>query len=228
MVQEMGGSAATGLNRRLMAEGIGTFVLVLFGTGAIVVGQTYPETITHGGISLVFGAVVTILVLMYGEISGAHLNPAVTLGLLVAGKVRWQEVWAYLPVQALSAVLASLCVSLLFPLHPHLGATIPKVGYSSSWGIEMLMTAILMLVILKYPAVPGLAQFKPFAVGGVIFLEAMVAGPLTGASMNPARSLGPALISGKVHDLWLYLTAPVAGTLLVAVLTILTKGSNRK
>lgn len=206
------------LSHRLFAEGAGTFLLVLFGTGSIVVAQVFPGTITHLGICLVFGGIVSILVMMYGEVSGAHLNPAVTLALVAGSKVRIQDVWAYLPAQFIGAILASAVIGLAYPGLGSYGNTYLQVGPATGWVVEFLMTAILLLVVLEYPAVPGLAPFKPVAVGGIIFLEAMVAGPLTGASMNPARSLGPAIVSGDFRLLWLYLTAPVAGATLAAML----------
>ncbi|MEZ6143203.1 MAG: aquaporin [Zavarzinella sp.] len=201
------------LRKQLTSELLGTFALVFAGTSAIVLNST--GTITHVGISLVFGLVVFSLISTLGDVSGAHLNPAVTIGFWVARRFPATKVLPYIAAQLVGAILASLTVNLLFPHHPTLGATLPAGPPWQSWVLELLLTGGLMFVILS---VSTGAKEKGItaglAIGSVIALEALFAGPFSGASMNPARSIGPALISGNLQHLWVYLTAPVAGALL--------------
>jgi aquaporin Z len=163
-------------------------------------------------VALVFGLVVLALVYALGDVSGAHLNPAVTLGFWLAGRFPARTVLPYAGAQCTGAILASLTVRLLFPAHPTLGATLPADGPGQSFVLELLLTLILMFVIL---CVSTGAKEKGItagiAVGAVIGLEALFAGPVSGASMNPARSLAPALVSGHLEQLWVYIVAPVAG-----------------
>jgi aquaporin NIP len=201
--------------RRIAAEFIGTFFLVFAGTGAIVVNDVSHGAVTHVGIALTFGLVVLALVYSLGDVSGAHLNPAVTLGFVVARRFspRWGV--AYVLAQCAGAVLASGCLRLLFLEHATLGATLPAGPAAQSFVLEVLLTFFLMFVILSVSTgAKEKGVTAGIAVGAVVALEALFAGPICGASMNPARSLGPALVSGRLDSLWIYLVAPAAGALL--------------
>lgn len=201
------------LRQMLTAEFFGTFALVFAGTGAIVVNDVAQGAITHVGIALTFGLIVLAMIYAVGEISGCHLNPAVTLGFWASGRFSGRLVGPYVAVQFLGAAAASLVLKLLFSEHPNLGATLPMAGnYWQAFVFELLLTLILMVVILGVSTgskEKGL--LAGVAVGAVIGLEAMFAGPICGASMNPARSFGPALCSANWQYLWVYLVAPVLG-----------------
>jgi aquaporin Z len=198
------------LRNMLAAEMLGTFALVFAGTSAIVVNA--DGAVSHVGIALTFGLVVFALIAALGDISGAHFNPAVTIGFWVARRFPGHRVLPYVVCQCAGAVLASLCVRLLFPADPSIGGTAPAGSMWQSWTLELLLTAFLMFVILNVSS--GAAEkgiTAGLAIGGVIALEALFAGPVCGASMNPARSLGPAIVGWQMTALWLYLTAPIIG-----------------
>ena len=200
---------------RLCAEFFGTFALIFAGTGAVVVNQVHDGVICHAGVALVWGLVVLALIYAFGDISGAHFNPAVTLGFCAAGRFPLREVAPYLAAQGAGAIAASALLKTLFPINEHLGATLPAGTAWQSWVLELVLTWFLMLVVLNVSTGPKEKGITAgIAVGAVIGLEAMFAGPVCGASMNPARSLGPALVSGHLESLWIYLTAPVLGALL--------------
>jgi len=199
---------------KLAAESIGTFALVFAGTGAIVVNDASGGVISQVGIALTFGFVVMAMIYALGDVSGAHLNPAVTFGFLVARRFPARRVPAYIFSQFTGAIAASLLLRALFQ-HPTLGGTHPSGSALQSFILEVILTAILMFVILSVStAAKEKGITAGIAVGSVIALEAMFAGPISGASMNPARSLAPALVSTHVDGLWIYLTAPVLGALL--------------
>jgi aquaporin Z len=203
------------LRKRCLGEGIGTFVLVFAGCGAIVVNDAYGGLLGHVGVSLVFGLVVMAMIYSIGNVSGAHINPAVTLGFLFAGRLERRIVLPYAGSQLLGAILAAGVLRLLFPAHETLGATLPSGGLLQAFAMETILSFLLMFVILNVST--GAMEkgiMAGVAVGGTIAFEALIGGPVTGASMNPARSLGPALVSGQLESLWLYLTAPVLGTFL--------------
>ncbi|MBX9681697.1 MAG: aquaporin [Gemmataceae bacterium] len=201
--------------RKLTAEFFGTFALVFAGTGAIVVNDVTHGAITHVGIALTFGLIVLAMIYAMGDVSGCHLNPAVTLGFFAARRFEARWVLPYVVSQIAGAVAASAVLRFLFPDHETLGATLPKGSAMQSFVLEVILTLILMFVILS---VSTGAKEKGItagiAVGSVIALEAMFAGPICGASMNPARSLGPALVSMHTEHLWVYLTAPTLGAFL--------------
>jgi aquaporin Z len=196
---------------KIVAELAGTFILVFAGTGAIVVNDTHGH-VTHVGVALTFGLVVLALIYALGDVSGCHLNPAVTLGFVIAGRFDARRAPAYVAAQCAGALLASVTLRGLFPAHQTLGATLPAGTAFQSFVLEFLLTLILMLVILRVSTgAKEKGMMAGVAVGAVIALEALFAGPACGASMNPARSLAPALIGGHLAHLWLYLVAPTLG-----------------
>ncbi len=198
--------------KRFAAEFLGTFALVFAGTGAIIIDETTGGSITHVGVALTFGLIVLAMIYTVGDISGAHLNPAVTVGFWAARRLPNRDVLPYIGSQTVGAIIASGLLRLLFPQSILLGATLPAGPWWQSFVLEIVLTALLMLVILN---VSTGAKEKGItagiAVGSVIALEAMFAGPISGASMNPARSLAPALISGHFEHLSIYLLAPPLG-----------------
>lgn len=210
--------------KKPLSEFLGTFFLVFAGTGAIVINQQAGGMITHAGIALVFGLVVMAMVYTFGDVSGAHLNPAVTLGFGVAGRFPWREVPGYVLAQLAGAFAASGLLKFLFPANATLGATLPAGSVSQSFVLEVVLTAMLMLVILS---VSTGAKEKGItagiAIGAVVCLEAMFAGPICGASMNPARSLAPAIVSGNLQHLWLYPAATCLGALIGVPLCAATR-----
>lgn len=198
--------------RKLAAEIFGTFSLVFAGTGAIIINDISGGAITHVGVSLTFGLVVLAMIYAIGDVSGCHLNPAVTIGFFFARKFQARLVVPYIASQCVGAGLASLILWAMFPAHPTLGATLPAGSAVQSFIMETILTMILMFVILFVSSgSKEKGMFAGVAVGSVIAFEAMFAGPLSGASMNPARSLAPAIASGRLEFLWIYLTAPVLG-----------------
>jgi len=198
--------------KKFAAEAIGTFALVFAGTGAIVINQSSGGAVTHVGIALTFGLVVLAMIYTLGEVSGAHLNPAVTLGFCAAGRMPWGEALPYLASQCAGAFAASGLLRFLFPKDAFLGATLPAGTAMQSFILEVVLTAILMFVILNVSTgAKEKGVTAGIAIGSVIALEALFAGPVCGASMNPARSLAPAVVSGQLEHLWIYLLAPVLG-----------------
>lgn len=201
--------------KKLFAECLGTFALVFAGTGAIVINHASNGAITHAGVALTFGLIVLAMIYTLGDVSGAHLNPAVTTAFAIAGRFPWREVPGYASAQLVGAACASGLLRGLFPADQNLGATLPAGSDWQSFVLELVLTFILMLVILS---VSTGAKEKGItagiAIGAVIALEAMFAGPICGASMNPARSLAPALVSGHLEHLWIYLAGPVVGAAL--------------
>ena len=198
--------------RNLAAEAFGTFALVFAGTGAIVVNDVSGGTVSHVGIAFSFGLIVLAMVYALGDVSGCHLNPAVTVGFYLARRFEGRNVPPYVLSQCVGAVLASLTLRLMFPASATLGATLPAGDVLQSFVLELLLTLILMFVILSVST--GSKEkgvLAGVAVGSVIALEALFAGPISGASMNPARSLAPALVSLRLDSLWIYLTAPILG-----------------
>ena len=200
--------------KKVVAEFLGTFALVFAGTGAIIINDVSGGTITHVGVALTFGLVVLAMIYTLGDISGAHLNPAVTLGFCSARRFPARDVLPYILAQCAGALLASGILKLLFPAHQNLGATHPAGSAMQTFVLETVLTFLLMFVVLNVSTgAKEKGVTAGIAIGAVIGLEAMFAGPITGASMNPARSFAPALLSGHMADLWIYLAAPVLGAL---------------
>ena len=200
------------LSQRLGAEAFGTFCLVFAGTGAAVVNEVTGGGVTHVGVALTFGLVVMAMIYALGNVSGCHINPAVTLGLCAAGRFdRWLAL-PYIGSQCAGAFLASGTLRMLFPESSTLGATMPAGSDLQSLMLEFLLTLILMFVILSVSASGGDEKLPVgVVIGGVIGLEALFAGPISGASMNPARSLAPAVVSMHLDHVWLYIVAPIVG-----------------
>lgn len=201
--------------RRCFAEVLGTWCLVFAGTGAVVTNDVSGGAVSHVGIALTFGLIVLAMIYAIGEVSGAHINPAVTIGFVAAGKMPAVEAVGYIVSQLVGAILASVALRLLFPDHVTLGATLPSDGVWQSFFLEVILTAMLMFVILR---VSTGAKEKGItagiAIGAVVGLEAMFAGPICGASMNPARSIGPALVAFQLSTLWVYIAAPIIGAII--------------
>jgi len=204
--------------RACLAEGIGTFALVFAGTGAIVSNDFSDGVVTHVGIALTFGLVVMAMIQSIGDVSGAHINPAVTIAFWVAGRFPGRRVLPYIGFQVAGAMVASGFLKLLFPDNHLLGSTVPAGPWHQSFVFEVLLTGILMFVIL---CVSTGSQEKGLmagiTIGAVVALEALFAGPVSGASMNPARSIGPAVLAWRpetLNVLWLYIVAPVLGAVI--------------
>jgi aquaporin Z len=200
--------------KKYLAEAIGTFCLVFAGTGAIVINDLSGGKITHVGIALTFGLVVMSMIYAVGDQSGAHLNPAVTFGFWCARRLPGNLVMPYQASQLIGAFIASGLLRMMFA-HSTLGATHPAGSALQTFVLECVLTAMLMFVILGVATGPkekGL--LAGVAIGGVIAFEALFAGPISGASMNPARSLAPAVVSGGLGDVWIYIAAPIIGAAL--------------
>ena len=200
---------------RYLAEVIGTFALVFIGTGAVCVDEMTGGEISHFGVSFAFGIVVLTMIYSIGEVSGAHINPAVTLAFWIARRFEGRDVFPYIVSQCLGAVAASGVLAIMFPEHRTLGATLPSGSIEQSFVLEIVVSFLLMFVILG--VVSGSKEqgvMAGVAIGATVCMCALFAGPISGASMNPARSLGPALVGGQLGDLWIYFTAPVVGMVL--------------
>jgi aquaporin NIP len=202
------------VKKKLLAEFIGTYFLVFAGTGAIIIHELTGK-VTHVGIAITFGLIVTVLIYTYGHISGAHFNPAVTIGFLFQGSIKRQDSIYYIFSQISGAIGASVTLRFLFPSNEWLGATVPTFSWQQAFVLEIILTFLLMTVIF-HVAIDEKA-IKPLAgvaIGSTVGLEAMFAGPISGASMNPARSIGPAVVSGQITHLWVYIVATVSGAIL--------------
>lgn len=201
-----------------VAEGIGTFGLVFAGCGAIMVNAISGGQVTHVGVGLVFGLVIAAMIYATGHLSGAHLNPAVTLGFVLARHFPLRRMAAYWLAQCIGALAAAICLRLLLGDVAHLGATLPSGSVWQSFGLEALLTFFLMFVIMAVATdTRAVGQAAALAIGATVGLEALFAGPISGASMNPARSLGPAIVGATWTSLWIYLVAPPIGAVLAAL-----------
>jgi MIP family channel proteins len=197
-------------SRALAAEALGTFALVFFGCGAIVVNAEHGR-LGHLGISLAFGLVVMAMVYALGHVSGAHINPAVTLALASRGRFAWPAVPEYVFAQIAGAILAAVVLRASLGDVANLGATEPSGSDGQSFVWEVVLTGTLLVVIVSVAAGGPPASAAALAIGGTIGLASVVGGPISGASLNPARSLAPAVVSGELGSLWIYLTAPILG-----------------
>lgn len=203
------------MSRNYIIEVIGTFFLVFVGCGSMVIDTEMGGVISHVGVAMCWGLIVMVLIYSIGDISGAHLNPAVTIGFWIAKRFSGKEVVPYLIAQLIGALAAAYSLKLLFPLNETLGASLPSGTWQQSFVFEVILTFLLMFVILN---VSSGAKEKGImagaAIGATVGLEAMFAGPICGASMNPARSIGPALASGQTQFLWVYMVATILGAIL--------------
>jgi len=210
--------------KKYIIELLGTFFLVFVGCGAMIINTHSGGSITHVGVAMSWGLIVMVLIYSIGDISGAHLNPAVTIGFWVAQRFSLKEVLPYVLAQVLGAIVASFSLRYLFPLDETLGSSLPSGTWQQSFIFETILTFLLMFVILN---VSTGAKEKGImagaAIGATVGLEAMFAGPICGASMNPARSIGPAIASGHTEYLWAYIVSTVLGALLAVVVFKLTR-----
>ncbi|MFN9717174.1 MAG: MIP/aquaporin family protein [Planctomycetota bacterium] len=212
-------AAKPSLVQQLLAECFGTFCLTFAGTGAIIINETSHGAITHAGIAITFGLIVMAMIYSIGDISGCHINPAVTIGLTLMKKVQIRHAALFVFGQCLGAILASSVLRALFPDNITLGATQPSGAAAQSLTLEFLLTLILMFVILNVTSVSEPARsLAGLVIGSVVALEAMFAGPICGASMNPARSIAPALVSGHVNSMWIYIVGPITGAIAGGIL----------
>jgi aquaporin Z len=197
--------------KKYFAELIGTYFLVLFGTGSVVLSQSGFSFVDHTVISISFGVSVFLMILLFGKLSGSHINPAVTVCLAIDNKFRWRDVLPYVIFQLIGAILASSTLHLLFPQNEMLGSTLPRGSEMQSFLLEIFLMFILMITILN---ASSKLIISALLIGSVVGFEAYFAGPICGASMNPARSIGPAVISGHYEHLWIYILAPMLGGVL--------------
>ena len=204
------------LARRALMEAIGTFALVAAGCGAIVTNATHPGALGGVGISLVFGLVIMVMIYAGGHLSGAHYNPSVTFAFTLARHFPLRDALAYVAAQLLGACAAALLLLAAWPNRPaHLGATLPSVAPGAALAYEVLLTALLMFVITAVATdTRAVGAAAAIAIGGTVGLDALFGGPITGASMNPARSFAPALVSGTWASFWIYLLGPLLGAAL--------------
>jgi len=212
--------------RRCAAEGFAAFALVFAGCGAIITNAQYGEALGTVGIALVFGLVIMVMVYATGHLSGAHINPAVTLAFTLTRHFSLREAAAYIAAQLAGATAAALLLLAVWTDKPaSLGATLPSVGAGSALVYEAVLSAFLMFVIMAVATdTRAVGAAAAIAIGGTIGLDALFGGPVTGASMNPARSFGPALVSGEWRDFWVYVVGPVAGAAIGALAYQLIRG----
>ena len=198
--------------KKYIAEFIGTFSLVFCGTGAIIINETTNGAVTHTGIAITFGLIVMAMIFSLGNISGSHINPAVTIAFAVARRFNPKQILPYILAQLAGAFLATVVLKFLFPENINLGSTIPAGSQMQSFILEFILTYFLMLVIINVSqGSKEIGVIAGIAIGATVLLEAMFAGPICGASMNPARSIAPGIVSGNIQTLWIYLFAPIAG-----------------
>ncbi len=202
--------------KKYYAETLGTFAMVFCGCGAMTINEVTNGSISHVGVAVTWGLIVMAMIYAFGEISGAHFNPAVTIGFAFAKKFSWRLVPKYIIAQAIGAILACFILWFLFPESQFLGETTPASGFPPYKAaiLEFLLTFFLMVVIINVSTgSKEIGVMAGIAIGGVILLEAMFAGPITKASMNPIRSIAPAIFTGNFQYLWLYITAPILGAI---------------
>jgi aquaporin NIP len=204
--------------RRAGAEFVGTYALVTAGCGAIVV-NTSTGALTHLGVALTFGLIITVMIAATGHLSGAHFNPAVSVAFALSRHFPWRDVPLYIGAQLLGAVGGALTLQALFGPVANLGATLPTGSALQSFGLEILLTAVLMFVIVSVATdTRAVGELAALAIGATVALDALWGGPISGASMNPARSFGPALIAGIWQDHWVYWLGPLLGAALGAAI----------
>jgi aquaporin NIP len=215
------------LLRRTGAEALAAFALVFAGCGAIIASAQYQDSLGTVGIALVFGLVIMVMVYATGHLSGAHINPSVTIAFALTRHFPARDAIAYIAGQLAGAISGAVVLLAIWPDKPaQLGATVPTVGVGSALVYEATMTAFLMFVIMAVATdTRAVGAAAAIAIGGTIGLDALFGGPITGASMNPARSLGPALAAGEWRDFWVYIVGPVVGAVLGAGAYQLVRGT---
>jgi MIP family channel proteins len=215
-----------GLARRALMEAVGTFALVFAGCGAIVANAVHPGTLGGVGVSLAFGLVIMVMIYAGGHLSGAHFNPSVTFAFTIARHFPVRDALAYIAAQVTGAIVAAVLLLGAWSSKPaHLGATVPTVSAGTALGYEVILTAFLMLVITAVATdTRAVGAAAAIAIGGTVALDALFGGPITGASMNPARSLGPAIASGTWRDFWVYIAGPLTGATLGVFTYALVRG----
>lgn len=200
-----------------LAEAIAAFTLVFAGCGAVIIDRISHGQVTHVGVAVTFGLVIAAMIYATGHISGAHINPAVTLAFALTRHFPFARVPGYWLAQLAGASIAGLVLRALFGNIAHLGATLPAHGDGQSFVLEVILTFFLMFVIMAVATDDrAVGQAAALAIGGTVLLDAMFGGPISGASMNPARSFGPALASATWAHLWIYFVGPILGALLAA------------
>ncbi len=213
--------------RRLVAEAIGTFALVFAGCGAIMVNEKTGQ-LGHVGVAITFGLVIMFGIYAVGHISGAHFNPSVTFAFALSRHFPWSRAVAYWGAQLIGAIAAAAVLRGSLGNIANVGATLPSGSQAQSFLWELVLTFFLMFVIMSVATdTRAVGEAAAIAVGGTVLFDAMFGGPISGASMNPARSIGPAVVSGNLHALWLYIVAPVAGASLAAVTYQFIRGEPR-
>jgi aquaporin NIP len=213
--------------RRAAAEGFAAFALVFAGCGAIVADATSGGALGVVGVSIVFGLIITVMIYATGHLSGAHINPAVTVAFAASRHFPVRDAFAYIAAQILGAIAGAACLLAVWTSKPaDLGTTAPTVGIGSAFVYEALLTMFMMFVIMAVATdTRAVGAAAAIAIGGTVGLDALFGGVVTGASMNPARSIGPALVSGELHDLWIYIAAPLTGALLGALAYTVVRGN---
>jgi aquaporin NIP len=203
--------------RALVAEAIGTFALVFAGCGALMV-DAKTHALGHVGVAITFGLVIMFGIYAVGHISGAHFNPSVTFAFALSRHFPWTRALGYWGAQLIGAVAAAAVLRGSLGNIANVGATLPSGSQGQSFLWELVLTFFLMFVIMAVATdTRAVGEAAAIAVGGTVGLDAMFGGPISGASMNPARSIGPALVSGNLHALWLYIVAPICGASLAAL-----------
>lgn len=214
------------LGRRAGAEGLAAFALVFAGCGAIVADARYGGVLGVVGIGLVFGLIIMAMVYATGHLSGAHINPAVTIAFTLTRHFAARDAVAYIGAQLVGAAAAAALLLAVWPEQPaELGATVPSVAAGSAFVYELVLTAFLMFVIMAVATdTRAVGPAAAIAIGATVGLDALFGGPVTGASMNPARSFGPALAAGEWDHFWVYLAGPLLGAGLGALAYQLVRG----
>jgi aquaporin Z len=202
-----------------------TFQMIFIGTGSIVASEIYPELIGPFGIAVCFGLTIYVGIMLFGRISNAHMNPAPTVLYFLCGKINSKITLTLIVAQTIGAFIASFLIYLVSPFDSTLGATLPSVNLGLAWGIEFSFTSILLTAacLLNQTSVPKFG----IVLGTLAFLCTWIAFPLTGASMNPIRSIAPAILSGHLEHLWIYITAPLSAAGFVYFLNKYFKLENR-
>jgi aquaporin NIP len=212
--------------RALAAEAIGTFALVFAGAGAIMVDDK-THALGHVGVAIAFGLVIMVMIYAVGHVSGAHFNPSVSFAFALTRHFPWPRVFAYSAMQLGGALAAALLLRASLGDRAHVGATLPAGSQAQSFLWEIVLTFFLMFVIMAVATdTRAVGEAAAIAVGGTVGLDAMFGGPISGASMNPARSLGPAIVSGDLHAAWVYVLAPLLGAALGALAYQFVRGEH--